>query len=37
MTAKICLDAGHYGDYNRSTAVPEYYESRMNWKPSGND
>lgn len=30
--AKICLDAGHYGDYNRSPAVPEYYESRMNWK-----
>lgn len=29
---KICLDAGHYGDYNRSPAVPEYYESRMNWK-----
>lgn len=30
--AKICLDAGHYGDYNRSPAVPAYYESRMNWK-----
>ena len=29
---KICLDAGHYADYNRSPAVPEYYESRMNWK-----
>ncbi len=29
---KICLDAGHYGDYNRSPAVPEYYESHMNWK-----
>lgn len=29
---RICLDAGHYGDYNRSPAVPEYYESRMNWK-----
>lgn len=28
----ICLDAGHYADYNRSPAVPEYYESRMNWK-----
>ncbi|MBQ3100405.1 MAG: N-acetylmuramoyl-L-alanine amidase [Clostridia bacterium] len=25
------LDAGHYGDYNRSPAVPEYYESRMSW------
>ncbi len=30
--AKICIDAGHYGDYNRSPAVAEYYESRMNWK-----
>ena len=29
---KICLDAGHYGKYNRSKAVPEYYESEMNWK-----
>ncbi len=29
---KICLDAGHYADYNRSPAVPAYYESRMNWK-----
>lgn len=29
---KICLDAGHYADYNRSPAVPEYYESHMNWK-----
>lgn len=29
---KICLDAGHYADYNRSPAVREYYESRMNWK-----
>ena len=29
---KICLDAGHYGAYNRSPAVPDYYESRMNWK-----
>ena len=28
----ICLDAGHYADYNRSPAIPEYYESRMNWK-----
>lgn len=29
---KICLDAGHYGKYNRSVAVPAYYESDMNWK-----
>lgn len=28
----VCLDAGHSGDYNRSPAVPEYYESDMNWK-----
>lgn len=30
--AKVCLDAGHYGKYNRSPVVPEYYESEMNWK-----
>ena len=29
---KICLDAGPYGKYNRSVAVPAYYESDMNWK-----
>lgn len=29
---KICLDAGHYGKYNRSPAVKTYYESDMNWK-----
>ena len=29
---KICLDAGHYGKYNQSPAVPEYYESDMAWK-----
>ena len=29
---KICLDAGHYGKYNRSPAILEYYESEMNWK-----
>lgn len=29
---KICLDAGHYGKYNQSPAVPEYYESDMVWK-----
>lgn len=29
---KVLLDPGHYGDYNRSPAVPEYYESHMAWK-----
>ena len=28
----VCLDAGHYGKYNRSNVVPDYYESDMNWK-----
>lgn len=28
---KIMLDAGHYGYYNRSPVVPEYYESRRMW------
>lgn len=28
----ICLDAGHFGAYNQSPVVPEYYESTMNWK-----
>ena len=28
----VCLDAGHYGKYNRSPAVSSYYESDMNWK-----
>ncbi len=28
----VCLDAGHYGKYNRSPAVKTYYESEMNWK-----
>lgn len=32
MAKKICIDAGHYGKYNRSPAVKEYYESDMNWK-----
>lgn len=32
MAVKICLDAGHYGKYNRSPANKEYYESDMNWK-----
>lgn len=29
---KICLDAGHYGKYNRSPAIKTYYESDMVWK-----
>lgn len=29
---KFCLDAGHYGKYNRSPAVKSYYESDMVWK-----
>ncbi len=32
MGVKICIDAGHYGKYNRSPAVPAYYESDMAWK-----
>ena len=32
---KVMLDAGHYGDYNRSPCVPVYYESRMSWKLCG--
>lgn len=28
----VCLDAGHYGKYNRSDVMPKYYESEMNWK-----
>ena len=32
MSVKICLDAGHYGKYNQSPVVPNYYESDMNWK-----
>lgn len=28
----ICLDAGHYGKYNRCPSIPEYYESDMAWK-----
>lgn len=31
MAYKICLDAGHYGKYNRSNVYPSYYESDMNW------
>lgn len=30
--AKICIDPGHYGKYNRSPGIPEYYESEMVWK-----
>lgn len=29
---RICIDAGHFGKYNRSPGVPAYYESEMNWK-----
>lgn len=25
MAIKVCLDAGHYGKYNRSPAVSSYY------------
>lgn len=32
---KIMLDAGHYGKYNRSPVVPEYYESDFTWKLQG--
>ena len=29
---RICLDAGHFGKYNRSAVVPAFYESEFNWK-----
>lgn len=29
---RVCIDAGHYGKYNRSPVVPDYYESDMVWK-----
>lgn len=29
---QICLDAGHYGKYNRSPVVQAYYESEAMWK-----
>lgn len=29
---KICIDAGHYGKYNRSPGVRSYYESERMWK-----
>ena len=28
---RICLDAGHYGKYNKSNVYPSYYESDMTW------
>lgn len=32
MGIKVCLDAGHYGFYNRSPVNRAYYESVMTWK-----
>jgi len=32
LAVKICLDAGHYGKYNQSPVVKEYYESDFTWK-----
>lgn len=29
---KVCLDAGHYGKYNRSPVNKNYYESDFTWK-----
>ena len=29
---KICIDAGHYGNYNPSPVVVGYYEAQMVWK-----
>lgn len=29
---KICLDAGHYGDYNPSPALSQYTEAECMWK-----
>ena len=29
---KVMIDAGHYGYYNQSPAVKEYWESKMTWK-----
>ena len=31
MSVTIMLDAGHYGKYNRSPVVKEYYESEAMW------
>lgn len=32
MAIKVCLDAGHFGKYNRSPVNKAYYESDMTWK-----
>ena len=32
MNMKICLDAGHFGKYNKSPAGARYYESKIMWK-----
>ena len=29
---KVCIDAGHFGKYNRSNVFTSYYESDMTWK-----
>ena len=29
---KVMLDAGHYGSYNRSPVVPQYYEAKRMWE-----
>ena len=31
-TPCVCVDAGHYGKYNRSPVVAEYWESERMWK-----
>lgn len=30
--AKVCIDAGHYGKYNRCPQNAKYYESEVMWK-----
>ena len=30
--AKVCIDAGHYGRYNRCPGNEKYYESEVMWK-----
>lgn len=32
MAKKVCLDAGHYGKYNRCPNNASYYESEIMWK-----
>ena len=32
MAKVVCLDAGHFGKYNRSPGIPQYYESERMWK-----